>query len=95
MRLCNFWAQNGPFPQMRIYFRQPVNEPCFFHSCLSTCQKSKSDINLLVKLEPDFSQACFCRMLMNPKNFHFTQIPDKTNNVIFLKSPKNMILGHF
>ena len=29
--------------------RKPVNEPCFFHLCLSTCQKSKSDINLLVK----------------------------------------------
>ena len=48
MRMRNFWAQNGPFPQMRIFFRKPVNEPCFFHSCLSTCQKSKSDINLLV-----------------------------------------------
>ena len=46
--------------------------------------------------EPDFSQACsFCRMLMNHKNFHFTQIPDKTNDVIFLKSPKTMFLGHF
>ena len=32
-----------------IFFRKPVNEPCFFHSCLSTYQKSKSDINLLVK----------------------------------------------
>ena len=41
MRMCNFWAQNGPFPQMRFF--------CFFYSCLSTCQKSKSDINLLVK----------------------------------------------
>ena len=49
MRMHNFWAQNGPFPQMRIFFRKPVNEPCFFHSCLSTCQKSKPDINLLVK----------------------------------------------
>ena len=49
MTMCNFWAQNGPFPQMRIFFRKPVNEPCFFHSCLSTCQKSKSDFNLLVK----------------------------------------------
>ena len=49
MRMRNFWAQNGPFPQMRIFFRKPVNEPCFFHSCLSTCQKSKSDINLLMK----------------------------------------------
>ena len=42
----------GPFPQMRIFFRKPVNEPCFFHSCLSTCQKSKSGINLLVKYWP-------------------------------------------
>ena len=87
---------------------KPVGESCFFHSCLSTCQKSKSDINLLVKYwrlkntemslawEPDFSQACsFRRMLMNHKNFHFTQISDKTNDVIFLKSPKTMLLGHF
>ena len=51
---------------------------------------------LAITWEPDFSQACsFCRMLMNHKNFHFTQIPDKTNDVIFLKSPKTMFLGHF
>ena len=34
-------------------------------------------------------------MLMNYKNFHFTQIPDKNNDVTFLKSPKTMFLGHF
>ena len=37
-------------------------------------------------------------MLMNHKNFHFTQIPDKTNDMIFLKSPKTMfwaIFDHF
>ena len=28
-------------------------------------------------------------MLMNRKNFHFTQIPDTTNDVIFLKSSKD------
>ena len=44
MRMRNFWAQNGPFLQMRIFFRKPVNVPCFFHSCLSTCQKSKLDV---------------------------------------------------
>ena len=27
-------------------------------------------------------------MLLSHKNFHFTQIPDKTNDVMFLKSPK-------
>ena len=49
MSMCNFWAENDPFSQQRIFFRKPVNEPCFFHSCLSICQKSKSDISLLVK----------------------------------------------
>ena len=33
-------------------------------------------------------------MLMNHKNFRFTQIPDKTNDM-FLKSPKTLFLGHF
>ena len=46
----SFWAQNGPLPQMRfLFFRKTVNEPSFFYSCLSPCQNSKSDINLLVK----------------------------------------------
>ena len=34
---------------------------------------------LAIAWESDFSQACsFRRILMNHKNFHFTQIPDKT-----------------
>ena len=99
--------------------RKTCNEPCFFHSCLSTCQKSSSDINLLVKYwrlknteisfltitwEPDFSQACsFCRMLINLKNFHFTRMPEKTNDhfwpflVIFARWGfflKNLALSH-
>ena len=46
--------------------------------------------------ELDFSQACsFCRILMNHMNFDFTQIPDKTNDMIFLQSSKTMFLGHF
>ena len=32
---------------------------------------------------------------MNYKNFHFTQIPDQNNDVMFLKSPKTMFLDHF
>ena len=32
-----------------IFGLKMVNEPCFFHSCLSTCQKSKTNINLLLK----------------------------------------------
>ena len=31
------------------FFQKTCYEPCFFHLCLSTCQKLKSDINLLVK----------------------------------------------
>ena len=34
-------------------------------------------------------------MLMNHNNFHFTQISDKTNDIIFLKSPKTVFLSHF
>ena len=32
---------------------------------------------------------------MNHKNFHLKQIPDKIDEIIFLKSPKTMFLGHF
>ena len=95
------------------FFRKPVNKPCFFDSCLSTCQKSKSDISEILTIKeywnligeepflaitwgPDFFQACsFHRMLMNHKNFRFTQIPDKNNNMIFLKSSKTLFWGHF
>ena len=35
-------------------------------------------------------------MLMNHKNFCFTQIPDITNDMIFLQSPtKTLFLAHF
>ena len=44
-----FLGPKWPISPNENFFRKPVNEPCFFHSCLSTCQKSKSDINLLVK----------------------------------------------
>ena len=46
---------------------------------------------LAITWEPDFFQACsFRRLLMNHKNFHFTQIPDKTNHLIFLNCPKTV-----
>ena len=48
MTMHHFWAQSGPFTSNKFFFRKPVNEPCFFYSCWPTCQKSKSDINLLV-----------------------------------------------
>ena len=66
---------------------------------------------LAITWEPDFSQASsFCTMLMSHRNFHFTQIPDKTNDVVFSKNhvfgpflvifawlgffPKNLALSH-
>ena len=49
MTMHHFWTQSGPFTSNIVFFRKPVNEPCFFYSHLSTCQKAKSDINLLVK----------------------------------------------
>ena len=46
---AQFLGPKWPISPNENFFRKPVNEPCFFHSCLSACQKSKSDINLLVK----------------------------------------------
>ena len=40
-----FGPKMAHFPKWE-FFRKTINEPCFFHSRLSTCQKSKSDINL-------------------------------------------------
>ena len=43
-----FLRPKWPISPNENFFRKPVNEPCFFHSCLSICQKSKSDINPFV-----------------------------------------------
>ena len=43
---AQFLGPKWPISPNDNFFRKPVNEPCFFHSCLSTCQKSKPDINL-------------------------------------------------
>ena len=104
-----FGPKMAHFPWDFFFFIKHVNEPWFFHSCLSTCQNQSEILaikeykNLIgwgpflaITWEPDFSQACsFCIMLMNHKNFHFTQIPDKTNDVIFLKSPNTMFRAIF
>ena len=37
------------YPNEVFFHRKPVNKPCSFHSCLSSCQKSKSGINLSMK----------------------------------------------
>ena len=36
-----FLGPKWPIFPNQNFFRKPVNEPCFFHSCLSTCQKIK------------------------------------------------------
>ena len=54
------------------------------------------ELLLSITWELHFSEACsFPRILMNHKNFHLTQIPDKHNGVIFLKSAETMFLDHF
>ena len=51
---------------------------------------------LTITWEPGFSQACsFRRLLMSLTNFYLTQIPDKNNDMIFLKSPKTLFLAIF
>ena len=44
MRMCYFWAQNGPFAQKGKFFRKPISKTGCNHSCLSTCKKSESDV---------------------------------------------------
>ena len=44
-----FLGPKLPISPNENFSRKLVNEPYFFYSCISTCQKSKSDINLLVK----------------------------------------------
>ena len=46
---AQFLSPKWPISPNENFFRKSGNQLCFFHSCLSTCQKSKSDINLLVK----------------------------------------------
>ena len=56
---------------------------------------SGQDPFLAITWELDFSQACNFRRMLMSHNFYFTQIPDKANDMIFLKSPKTMLLDHF
>ena len=46
---AQFLGPKWPVSPNENFFRKSVNESCFFHSYLSTCQKSKPDINILVK----------------------------------------------
>ena len=79
---AQFLGPKWPISPNENFFRKPVNEPCFFHSCLSTCQKSKSDINLLVKYwrlkntEISLAKSHFLLKLENqifPKHAAFTK----------------------
>ena len=111
MRMCHLWIQNGPFAQMRIFSENLLISPVLIYmpnikvrfSSVNEILTIKECWNLIaselfpaIAWEPGSSQACsFLRILMNHKNFRFTKIPDKTNDVIFLKSPKTLLLGHF
>ena len=46
---AQFLVPKWPIYPNENFFQKPVNDLCFFHSCLPTSQKFKSDINLLVK----------------------------------------------
>ena len=79
--MCHFPTQNGPLAIANFFLIKTITITFIYLLALF--------IFSLSHFWPYFSQACsFCRMLMNQKNFHFTKIPDKTNDVIFLESPK-------
>ena len=102
MRMRNFWSQNGPFLQMRIYSENLLMRlASFIHACLHAKKQSilKSHwpraifgYNLRNRFFPSMQ---FLHNVNEPKNFHFTQIPGKNNDVIFLKSPKTGFLTIF
>ena len=53
---CTIFGPKWPTSHMKLFFffffsRKPVKS-CFFHSWLSTCHKSKSDIDVLIKYKP-------------------------------------------
>ena len=66
-----FLGPKWPISPNENLFRKPVHGPCFFYSGLSTCQKSKSDINLLVEswwlknTEISMAKSHFCLSLEN------------------------------
>ena len=49
MRMHHFSTQNGPICPNEIFFKKSVNKLCSYYLCLSTSEKSKSNINLLMK----------------------------------------------
>ena len=53
MRMHNFWAQNGPIPQIRIFFlRKPINEPFFFiHAYLHAENQSQISIKEILTIK--------------------------------------------
>ena len=103
MKMQDFWAQTGPFALFLSFM--PIYMPK-----IKVRYQSLSEI-LVIKeshwrraifgysVRTRFSQACsFCRMLRNHKYFHFTQIPDTTNDMIFSRVQKPYfwaIFDHF
>ena len=90
-QLITFWCTYYPFSFCKIkkknYFRQSIGKNHYYYFHLP---------NNSFHWEPDFSQACsFGTILMTHNSFRFKQIPDKTNDVIFVKSSKTLFLGYF
>ena len=44
-----FESKMAHLPPKYFFFWKPINNTCSFHWCLSKCQKSKSNINLVMK----------------------------------------------
>ena len=51
LRYAIFVPKMAHLPRKRIFFRKSVNTHCSFHSCISTFEKSKLDVNPLLKYE--------------------------------------------
>ena len=111
LKMRHFWIQIGSICPKNFFWENllinllcmPVYIPKVRHKSVNEILTIKEYWNLAdrepylpITWEPDFSQACsFCKMLKDRNNFHFTPTPDKPNNLIFLKSPKNLVFWPF
>ena len=102
-----FLIQNGQFSRLRFFSENLlISLVPFIHAYIHAKNQCQILINEILTIkeywnligrEPFLAtnSESFCKMLMNHKNFHLIQIPDKTNDTIFLKSPKTLFLGQF
>ena len=86
-------------PIIHLYLRSKNQRYQSIHEILTTKEYWNlihQEPVLAITWEPDFSQTRrFHRILKDSKTFRFTSIPDRANDLIFPKRPKNLVFWPF